>query len=184
MAEILLSSEAYIKSVLNISDNIAGKYLLPSLREAQEIGLRGILGDCLLDAIKGMVKANDLSGAYKSLVEHPYFQNYLAYQTAVELVGRVSYKVANFGVVKSTDENLQVATQDEIAKQQCFYQAKADSYCNLLQHFLLDNRTDYPELTCECCKRIESNLYSAATCGIFLGGARNRTLIPIKRRRR
>ena len=72
---------------------------------------------------------------------------------------------------------------DEIAKQQYFYQAKADNYCLDLQHFLLDNRADYPELTSACCHHIESNLHSAATCGIFLGGARNRELIPIKKGR-
>ncbi len=60
MTEILLSSEAFIKSVSSISDNVAGKYILPSLREAQEIGLRGILGDCLLDALKERKAAGKL----------------------------------------------------------------------------------------------------------------------------
>ena len=35
MAEILLTSEAFVKSVTNVSDNLAGKYILPSIREAQ-----------------------------------------------------------------------------------------------------------------------------------------------------
>ena len=185
MKEMLLSSETFIKSVTNISDNLAGKYILPSLREAQEIGLRGILGDKLLDKLKDLKKdgllPTEAGGVYETLVNR--CQYYLAYATIVEVVNRVSYKIANFGVVKSTDQNLQVATQDEIAKQQYFYQAKADNYCLDLQHFLLDNRADYPELTSACCHHIESNLHSAATCGIFLGGARNRELIPIKRRR-
>ena len=42
MAEILLSSEAFVKTVTSISDNLSGKYILPSLREAQEIGLKRI----------------------------------------------------------------------------------------------------------------------------------------------
>ena len=186
MAETLLSSEAFIKSVTNISDNLAGKYLLPSLREAQEFGLRGILGDCLFERLKDLVKTGEIEDplniAYKTLLDRS--QYYLAYQTATELVNRISYKIANFGVVKSTDENLQVATQDEVAKQQYFYQAKADNYCLSIQQFLLDNRAAYPELTECACHRIESNLHSAASCGIFLGGARNRFLVPIKNRRK
>lgn len=182
MAEILLSSETFIKSVTNVSDNLAGKYILPSLREAQEIGLRGILGDKLLDKLKRLKKEGNLEtesdGVYLTLVNR--CQYYLAYATIVEVVNRVSYKIANFGVVKSQDDNLQVATQDEIAKQQYYYQSKADSYCLSLQHFLLDNRSDYPELTENCCHHIESNLHSAATCGIFLGGARNRFKTRIK----
>ena len=182
MAEILLSSEKFIKEVTNVSDNLAGKYILPSLREAQEIGLRGILGDKLLDKLKKLKKEGNLEtesgGVYLTLVNR--CQYYLAYMTIVEVVNRVSYKVANFGVVKSSDENLQVATQDEIAKQQYYYQSKADAYCLDLQHFLLDNRKDYPELTENNCHHIESNLHSAATCGIFLGGARNRFKTRIK----
>ena len=56
MAEILLSSEAFIKSVTNISDNVSGKYILTSLREAQDVGLRNILGDNLLEKLKALVK--------------------------------------------------------------------------------------------------------------------------------
>lgn len=178
MAEILLSSEAFVKSVTSASDNLSGKYILPSLREAQEIGLKGILGDDLLAKLKDLIRNGNLEtesdGVYKTLVDH--CQYYLAYETITNVVNVVSFKVGNFGVTKTQDENLQVATQDEIAKMQYYYQSKADACCLDLQNFLLEHRADYPELTDCCCHKIESNLYSAATCGIFLGGARGRKL--------
>ena len=58
--EILLSSEAFVKEVTSASDNLSGKYILPSLREAQEIGLKGILGDCLLAKLKSLVRAGQI----------------------------------------------------------------------------------------------------------------------------
>ena len=178
MAEILLSSEAFVKSVTSASDNLSGKYILPSLREAQEIGLRGILGDDLLAKLKDLIKNGTLEtesgGVYKALVDH--CQYYLAYMTIVEVTNKVSYKIGNFGVTKTSDENLQVASQDEIAKMQYYYQSKADACCLDLQNFLLEHRKDYPELTENSCHKIESNLHSAASCGIFLGGARGRIL--------
>ena len=178
MAEILLSSEAFVKSVTSASDNLSGKYILPSLREAQEIGLRGILGDDLLAKLKDLCKNGTLEtesgGVYKTLVDH--CQYYLAYMTIVEVSNKVSYKLGNFGVTKTQNENLQVATQDEIAKMQYYYQSKADACCLDLQNFLLEHRKDYPELTENSCYKIESNLHSAASCGIFLGGARGRIL--------
>ena len=178
MAEILLSSEAFVKSVTSASDNLSGKYILPSLREAQEIGLRGILGDDLLAKLKDLIKngtlETELGGVYKTLVDH--CQYYLAYMTIVEVTNKVSYKIGNFGVTKTSDENLQVASQDEIAKMQYYYQSKADACCLDLQNFLLEHRKDYPELTENSCHKIESNLHSAASCGIFLGGARGRIL--------
>lgn len=176
MAEILLSSENFIKGATSISDNLAGKYLRPSLREAQEVGLRGIIGDCLLETVKGMVGDGSIvytaNAAYKELVDRA--QWYLAYRTVYEVLLKTSYKVTNFGVAKSADQNLQVATQDEIAKMMYYYQAKADSACYDLQTWLLENRAALPELG-ECtCRRISANLRSAASCGIFLGGARGK----------
>lgn len=176
MAEILLTSEAFVKAVTSVSDNIAGKYIRPSIREAQEIGLKGILGDTLLAKLKTLIQEKNLEtesdGVYKTLVDN--CQYYLAYTAIVEVTNKVSYKIGNFGVAKSNDENLQVATQDEIAKMQYYYQSKADACCLDLQNFLLQNRADYPELTENCCHRIKSNLQNAASCGIFLGGARGK----------
>lgn len=189
MAEYLLTSEKFVKETTNISDNVAGKYILPSIREAQEIKLKSILGSCLLSTLKtmGSTKTTDAEGneirtldaegneAYKELVDQ--CQYFLAYSALVELLPRVSYKVGNFGVSKSTDENLQVATQDEIAKQEFFYQSKADYYALELQQWLLDNKASFPELS-ECqCGKIRSNLYSAATCGLWLGGPRGRVSV-------
>ena len=176
MAEILLTSETFVKSVSNISDNVAGKYILPSIREAQEIKLKFILGSCLLSALKLMVGNGTLDAAgnekYKELVDE--CQYFLAYSAVVELLPKISYKIGNFGVAKSQDENLQVATQDEIAKQEYYYQGKADYYALELQQWVLDNRSSFPELD-ECqCGKIRSNLYSAATCGLWLGGPRGR----------
>jgi hypothetical protein len=177
MAEILLSSEAFVKSQTSVSDNLSGKYILPSLREAQEIGLKGILGDCLLSKLKSLVKDGTIEASanhkYKELIDR--CQYYLAYVTVVEVTNKTTFKVGNFGVSKSSDENMQVATQDEVAKMQYYYQSKADACCLDLQNWLMENRSSFPELN-ECdCRRISSNLYSAATCGIFLGGARGKS---------
>lgn len=176
MAEYLLTSETFVKSVSNISDNVAGKFILPSIREAQEIRLKSILGSCLLSVLKTMGANGELDDpgneAYKALVDQ--CQYFLAYSAVVELANKVSYKIGNFGVAKSSDENLTVATQDEIAKQEYYYQSKADFHALELQQWLLDNRASFPELD-ECqCGKIRSNLYSAATCGLWLGGPRGR----------
>ena len=172
MTEILLTSESFVRSVTNVSDNLAGKYILPSIREAQEQGLKGILGDCLLSKVKQLISSNALDGKYKELVDH--CQYYLAYAAIVEVTNKVSFKIGNFGVAKSQDENLQVASYDEIVKMQYYYQTKVDAYCLELQTWLLDNKCSFPELN-EChCRKLSSNLYSAASCGIFLGGCRGK----------
>lgn len=180
MAEFLLTSEKFVKEVSSISDNVAGKYIQPSIREAQEVWLKSIIGSTLLNYIKALGLAKTLDDpanvAYKELVDRA--QYFLAYTAIVEMTNKVSYKIGNFGVTKTTDENLQVATQDEIAKMQYYYQSKAD-FCALeLQQWLLDNRTLFPELDDCTCRKIHSNLHSAASCGLWLGGARGKMSNP------
>ena len=176
MAEVLLSSETLIKSVTNISDNIAGKYILSSLREAQEVGLKSILGEKLLGKLKTLIANGEIDSTqnanYKSLVDK--CQYYLAYMTIVELVYKVSYKIGNAGVVKTTDDNLQVATFDEIIAQKEYYQSKADFHCMEVQNYILEDMVDYPEVDENLCRKIHATLHSAATCGFFLGGARGK----------
>ena len=176
--EYLLTSEDFIKSVTNISDNLSGKYLQGAIREAQEESLRSILGSRLLNKCKGLLAARELTGDYKELVDR--CQYVLAYTAITNVVLKASYKITNFGVAKSNDENLSVATMDEIVANQGYYQAKADAACYQLQTWLLENRTLFPELAACDCERMKSNITAAATCGIWLGGARGRQLTPPK----
>lgn len=170
--EYLLTSEDFVKSCTNISDNLSGKYLQGAIREAQETALRDILGSCLLDALKGRMASQTLSGWYKDLVDR--CQYFLAYTAIADVAMKASYKVTNFGLAKSADENLQVATMDEIVANQGYYQAKADAECYRIQTWLLQNRSEFPELDACACERIKSNLTAAASCGIWLGGSRGR----------
>ena len=183
--EALLTSESFVKSVMSISDNIAGKYIQPSIREAQEVGLRTILGSALLDKLKALVSSHTVEDngneAYAALLDKA--QYYLAYQTVVELLPRISYKVGNFGVSKSSDENLQVATFDEISKMQYYYQSKADYYCILLQQWILENKETLPELGENKCGQIRANLHSAASSGVWLGGPRGKDSRYVAKRR-
>lgn len=170
--EYLLTSEDFIKSHTNISDNLSGKYLQSAIHEAQEVVLRGIIGGCLLDKCKQLIAAGELEGDYKDLVDR--CQYFLTWTVASDLGMRASYKITNFGLAKSNDENLSVATPDEIAANQGYYQAKADAQCYALQTWLLENRALFPELRACDCNRMRANLTSAASCGIYLGGARGK----------
>ena len=176
MTEILLTSENFIKEILNISDNTAGKFILPSIREAQDIALRQVIGSCLLSKLCSLVGDGTIKDpgneAYSDLVDE--LQYFLGYSAVVELIPRVSYKIGNFGMAKSNDENLYVAADGEIQRQIYFYQSKADHYCLELQRWILDRRAAFPELS-ECsCRDMQAHLDNAASCGIFLGGARGR----------
>jgi hypothetical protein len=176
MAEVLLTSENTIKATTNISDNVSSKYILSALREAQEVSLKGIIGIPMLERLKSLVEDKRINDAenerYKNLIGK--CQYYLAYMTIVELINRVSYKIGNAGLVKASDENMQVASFEEIVANKDFYQGKADYFRLELQQYILDDMADYPEVNEVVFRRLRSNLSSAASCGLFLGGARGK----------
>lgn len=134
----------------------------------------------MLEKLKSLVQSGDID--QHENIKYKYLlgkcQYYLAYMTIVELIFKVSYKIGNAGVVKTADENVQVATLEEIVLQKEYYQGKADFHCMEIQNYILDDLTSFPEIDDCTCRKIRSNLYSSASCGIFLGGARG------KRRRR
>lgn len=183
MAEVLLISESFVKEVCSISDNIAGQYLRPSIREAQDITLRNILGDALLAKLKALVESGEIvnpeNAAYKALADTERY--FLAYATCVGIAQRVTFKIANAGVVKTPDEKVAVAEQPDMAKVQTFYQAKADAAAYDLERWVLERRADYPELTEGDCYKIKAHLHTATSCGIWLGGPRGRHLpgVPV-----
>ena len=183
MAEVLLISETFVKEVCSISENVAGQYIRPSIREAQNVGLRNILGDLLLEKLKALVADSTINQEaniwYKALADRE--RDYLANSACVGIAQRVAFKIANAGVVKTPDEKVEVADQPDMAKVQFFYQSKADSLAFDLERWLLENRAHFPELLAYQCRKIHSHLYTAATSGIWLGGPRGKHLpgIPL-----
>lgn len=176
MAEVLLTNEEFIKDVTSISDNVAGKYILPAIREAQHTGLRSILGTALYNRLLELVGDDSINAhpEYKELLDNA--QYYLAYMTVVGLTWNVSFKIANKGVVRTTDERVESVSVADIEKVALMYQSKADSYAADLQRFLLENRGNYPELTDNKCNDIRANLRSSASCGVWLGTARGKRM--------
>lgn len=176
MEQILLVSSNFIKNVSNISDNISGKLLEPAIFEAQNEGLRGILGDRLEDKLENLVDSGDIeleeNAKYKTLlIKCQYF---LAYTTISNVCMLTTVKIDNAGLMQVSDEKMEPLDMKESFRLQSFYQHKADYFCKQIQNYLLAHKTDYPELTQEGLHTIKSNLLSAATTGLWLGGVRGR----------
>ena len=102
---------------------------------------RAILGDALLDKVKDLVREGTIgdaeNAAYKRLVDKS--QYYLLYRSIVSLLPVITFKMANAGVVKTPDEKVEVASQEQVSLEQSRYQAQADAECRKLQNYLLAN---------------------------------------------
>ena len=171
MTKVFLTNERFIKSLCNIDDNLAGKYLSSALQEAQEIDLKQILGSSLLDTLKGLIASGEeIPEDYKELIEE--CQYVLAYRTISILCIMSTYKIANVGTVTTSDDNVSNLAWGDLLRVKEYYTHRADYYTYLLQKFLLDNKSKYPELKDCDCNRIKANLKSSASSGLWLGGVR------------
>lgn len=176
MQDVLLVSETTIKSRTNIDDNVNGKLILPAIRSAQEEGLRCILGDKLLDKVKNLVQSGEIElenySWYKNLVI--YAQDYLVYQAVSDVCMLTVVKISNAGLEQVSDEKMEPISISDSYSVQKWYQEKADFYCYRLQNWLIKNRVHFKEITGTQWRDIRSNLYSAASSGLWLGGARGK----------
>lgn len=187
MRKVLTVSEDYIKTYSNLSDNVWGDYLLPAILTAQNIQLQQTLGSCLFNKILDLIEDGSITAttntAYKTLLDD-YIQDFMLYQTITDLVPIIGVKLGNLGTVISNDEHLQNLSEDERANIKQFYQNKSDFFTKRLQEFLKANKDAFPELECgcECDGSVKPTLESAASIGLWLGGARSPYTRIIKRK--
>lgn len=179
MNNILLISEDYLKTNSNLNSNAFGKWVLPAIRESQEMGLMPIIGECLYEKVCLLVENglidDDMYIAYKDLLDSK-IQPYLLYQTLTNIVPLINSKLANIGTVATNDEHIVNLSQGESDLVQNYYRERADFYAKRLQEWVKSNSQAFPELECDCGK-MEPNLHSSAnSVGIFLGGRRGKVV--------
>ena len=172
MTKVLLCSEDYIKTNSALNDNLWGKFLLPAIREAQDINLQTYLGECLYKTILGMVADNSITAStnesYKALLDD-YVQPYLLYQVQANIIPTINVKLGNIGSVVSNDEHISTLSQANIDLVQSDFQHKADFYAQSMLNFILNHSSEFNLDECAC-KELKAHLNSAASTGLWLGG--------------
>ena len=172
---ILLTSEKTFKALTPISENISANYILPAIRLAQDIDLEPTIGTPLIKAIQEQIKKGKVE--YKELVDD-YIQPFLCYAAVAHLVPEVAFKIANAGVLRTDDEKMTNVSSSEVDKVMNHYKFLSDTYKDRLQKHLIANYHNYPELSqYKGLDELRANLYSAATCGLALGGQRGKIIV-------
>ena len=172
MNKVLLCSEDYIKTNSALNDNLWGKFLLPAIREAQDINLQMYLGECLYKRIIGMVADGSITAetneVYKVLLDD-YIQPFLLYQVQANIIPTINVKLGNIGSVVSNDEHISTLSQANIDLVQSDFQHKADFYAQRILNFILNHSSEFNLDECAC-KELNAHLNSAASTCLWLGG--------------
>lgn len=178
MATVLLTSEKFVKSFTNIDDNLSAAYLVPAIRESQDIELTEYLGSSLVSKLQDLVSSGAISESantiYKAVLDK--VQYFLAYSAIAKVIPICGVKITNFGITQAQDENIRTLGVDDIPTAIGWYQRKADSYATDLLRFVLSVRNELPELNDSCCGQIRAHLTSSASSGLWLGGPRGKRI--------
>lgn len=173
MNNILLISEDFIKTHSALSDNYFGKYLTPSIVEAQDMGLQMVIGSCLYNKLLSLVGDGSIqlpeNAAYKGLLDD-YIQQYLLYRVLSSTIIYANIKLANVGTVVANDEHIVNLSQKDIDLITQDMRNKCAFYQRRLQEFLIKNCQLFAELDACACDRMKANLTSAEKTGIWLAG--------------
>ena len=176
MKDILFTNADFIRSVTIVSDNLQDKYILSSIREAQDIEFQQVIGTRLYNKLKMMVEDEsilfDFNVHYRELLDKA--QYFIAYQTLANLTVNSTYKINNVGLNTISDDNVSTPSLTDTFKLAKYYTDKADHYKMMLQNWLLKNKSYFPELLKSDISELSANVHSAASCNVFLGGARGK----------
>ena len=172
---VLLTSEAYIRSQTPLDDNITGKLLLPAIKLAMDVEATEALGENLMDALKMKVADESIkepeNDMYFTLL-NDYLQPFLCYQALGNLVFLGGTKTANVGTVETNDTNIAnaVRADRELVKEGYLHYAR--HYLKRMQAWVKANRSSFPELEyCHTCDgKMASHLNSASNSPLWLGG--------------
>ena len=180
---IYFISEKTIKEYSNIDVNTDTHYLLPAIRESQDIDLQTIIGKYLYKKLQDMVADKTIeepeNECYKEFLGT--IKYFLVYNTLANIILVVNYKLNNGGVQQANDEALTSINMSDAKQLKQYYTDKADFYANRIKWFMVDNY-DNLSLKDEDVTNLRAQLDNRAPCPIYLGGAQNPTKIRTRKR--
>lgn len=175
---IYLISEATIKKRSLVTDATLAYLIKPSIEIAQKIGLRQVIGDCMIEKLQYLVSTFDEAGtmlinldeniAYKHLLQE-YVTDYLVYQTMSEMVIPLRDKMRNAGLVNNYDNNYQQPDFNEVTYTKRYWADKAEYFATEMVKYLNENIKAYPEWKdCSCSCHDDGRNGATYDCGIVL----------------
>lgn len=176
MSKVLLISVEDVKALLPINNNIDGSYIRPAIDMAQDLYLEPTIGTPLTSKLKSLVASKAVKTPYAELLDN--IAKMLAHYACSYIIENVAAKVANAGVLRTEDDKMTSLSQSEIDMMAKKEVKRGDAYRGRLQRYLIANYSKYPELgEYKSCAELRQQLYSSATSGLWLGGARGRRIL-------
>lgn len=165
---LFLSSERLKADFAN--QNLADEYIRSATITSQNY-LRELVGDCLYEALEGMVENDGVEGIYKTLLDD-FIVPYLEFSVMGEMCVPTSFKQGNIGLYQNFDQNANSTELPTIKYVEAYWKQRAEFYRNRLVKYLDKNADDVPEWKdcCNCGVITAPSRNNITRTGIWLGG--------------
>lgn len=160
MSRVLLISETYFRSHVDVSESILSKTVITAIEDTQSMELANIIGDKLLFQLYHEVETDSLTDANRLLLDR-YIQPFLVAQTASKMVNKINYKIGNLGTIN----NDKTVYPKEIGD---YYANLAGASLERLTSFMAHHFADYSQYL-NGVEGFKSHLDASEDTGIFLG---------------
>jgi hypothetical protein len=137
-------SVTYLKDNTPLNENLDDKLLKSSIKEAQEIYIRDVIGSGIYDELQDQAYNGTLTGDNTTLLDS-YIAPCLKYYTLTESMLPMTFKFMNKSVASRNSENATAITPQELSLIEQRYRDKAEYYAERLRDFLKENPTIYPK---------------------------------------
>ena len=140
----LLISQQYLKDQSLISDNVDFKIITPVIRIVQTIDIQQLLGTNLYNKILSDVLGNNLTGAYKTLVDD-YILPAMVFYIQARIPYALAYRFVNRGVVTKTGSDSTPISETAFAKLIDENRNTAQALGEMMVSYIRYNTNSYPE---------------------------------------
>lgn len=133
-----------IKKMTLLDGNVDNDKLIQFIAIAHDIHIQGYLGTDLYNKIKTDIAGASLSGNYLALVNN-YLKDMCIHWGLVEYIPFAAYNIANKGVYKSTAENAESVSKEEIDYLVEKQKNIAEHYTQRFLDYICNNSSLFPE---------------------------------------
>lgn len=165
-----------VKAASLVNYNCSDEEVGYAIRESQDVYLREILGNALLEKCVELASGDTLDNegneAYKDLIDK-YIYDFLVAKSQEQILIPISFKIRNIGVSQDSDTNVASQQFQNVIDLHNYWNVISEDKANRLKCFLKENRDAFPELeagscVCGACDN-GPNLKLGASTNLFLG---------------
>jgi hypothetical protein len=165
---VLLISYKTVTENSIIGENYNPQVIRTQIKEVQEMHVEKLIGVALLDKIKSDINANQLTGAFKVLVNEKLNPVFI-YGILEALPFAGNYAFANAGIVeRTTSSHTKSVDPKELEKLSDYYKTRRVFYSGKVTEFIRENEETFSATSdgFKCNQRPKKEQYDV---GIYLG---------------